>query len=231
MDNKFLQQIWDVIDKTGDKYRIKTTATAAESAFFEGESGLLIGHCKAIIESFCKSLLDEKNIEYPSGSNIGWLAKRAVQSLGAAQGVDNEKKAREAFKSLITSFANNLEVAAKGIGELRNDFCPLAHGKSNIHKPLDIHYGEFVARQTDSIVGFLYELVVNHRVLEPEIAFHEQVEFNEYLDDEFVSTEIYGDTYFPSEILYNIKPEKYKDALKDFRSDEGEPEAVADPEE
>lgn len=217
MSDKFLVQIWDVVDRSGDKYRFRTTATAAEAAYQEQESGLLIGHCKAIIEGFCKSLLDEKGIEYPGDSKIGWLAKRAIQALDVAQGVENEKKARDAFKSLITSFAANMEVAAKAVGELRNDFCPLAHGKSNIHKPLDIHYAEFIGRQTDSLVGFIYELAVNHRVLEPELAFQDNSDFNDYLDDEFEPTVIYDDTYLPSEILYNLKTDKYRDALKDFR--------------
>lgn len=220
MADKFFSQIWDVIDRTGDKFRIRITASAAESAYSDKESGLMIGHCKAIIESFCKSLLDEKGIDYPGDSKIQWLAKRAVQALDVGQGVENEKKARQAFKGLITSFANNLEAAAQGIGELRNDFCPLAHGRSNIHTPLDMHYAEFVGRQTDSIIGFIFELLNNHRILEPPVAFQDNPGFNDYLNDEFTAAEIYGDSYLPAEILYNLKPDKYKEALKEYQPDD-----------
>jgi len=222
MADRFFSQIWDVIDRTGDKFRIRITTIAAETAYAEKESGLMIGHCKALIESFCKSLLDEKGGEYPDDSKISRLAKSAVQALDVAQGVENEKKAREAFKGLITSFANNLEVTAQSIGALRNDFCPLAHGRSNIHKPLDMHYAEFVGRQTDSIVGFIYELLINHQVLEPPVAFQDNPKFNDYVNDEFEAIEIYGDTFLPAEILYNLKPDKYKEALKEYQADDSE---------
>jgi len=216
MADRLLPKTWEIVERTADRYRLKTTVVATESAFIEKETGLVIGHCKAIIESFCKSILDERGKEYDSNPSVGKLAKQAVTVLEVGKGAENEKKTREAFKRLVTGFASNLESAVQGIGELRNDFCPLAHGKSNSHVPLDVHYAEFLAKQADSLVGFIYELKENYLLIEPEDPIFADADFDEYLNDEFHAVEIYEDTYLPSEILFSVKPEKYKDALDEY---------------
>ena len=216
MADRLLPKTWEIVERTADRYRLKTTVVATESAFIEKETGLVIGHCKAIIESFCKSILDECGKEYDSNPSVGKLAKQAVTVLEVGKGAENEKKTREAFKRLVTGFASNLESAVQGIGELRNDFCPLAHGKSNSHVPLDVHYAEFLAKQADSLVGFIYELKENYLLIEPEDPIFADADFDEYLNDEFHAVEIYEDTYLPSEILFSVKPEKYKDALDEY---------------
>ena len=77
-------------------------------------------------------------------------------------------------------------------------------------------YAEFVVRQTDSIVSFIYHLLENYRIMEPELVFREQEEFNSFVDETYNSIDIFGDTYLPSDILYQLKPEAYKKALSDF---------------
>ncbi len=153
---------------------------------------------------------------------MGWLAKNAIQALDVAKGVENEKKAREAFKKLITGFARSFEIAAQAIGELRNDFCPLAHGKSSTHTRLDLSYAEFVAKQTDAIIGFIYELYINHKILKHEIAYQDNEEFNEYLNEEFGKLEIYEDDYWCAEILYQVNKEKYEIALGEYKEQKEE---------
>ncbi len=222
MADKLLEKSWEQIDSLGDKFRIQTTVSAAESAYVDGESGLVIGHCKAIVEGMCKTILDEKSIKYANNSKVSWLAKKAIHSLGVADGVENEKKARDAFKSLVSSFAHHFEIAAKAIGELRNDFCPLSHGKPATHKPLDLSYAEFIAMQTDAIVGFIYALYVNHKVLKPDTSYNESQKFNEYLNDEFGVIEIYGDSYLSSDILYQLNTEKYEQARDEYKEQKEE---------
>lgn len=200
----------DVIKKTSDRYRIRTTVTAAESAYVERETGLLIGHSKALVEAICKSILDEYKKEYPADIKIGKLAKKAVDIFELGKGLNNEKKTIEAFKKIINSAASHFETAVQGIGELRNDFCPLAHGKSANHIPLDLHYAEFIAKQADSIIGFIYDLRESFVTAKPKVGPIKNSDFNTFLDDEFDSVDIYGNTYLPSEILFNVAPDEYQ---------------------
>lgn len=222
MADRVLIKTWEQINISGDKFLIRASVSVIESAYIDNESGLVIGHCKAIIERICKSILDEKSVEYSGNSKVAWLAKNAIQALDIAKGVENEKKAREAFKKLISSFATNFETAAQAIGELRNDFCPLAHGKSTAHTPLDMSYAEFIAKQTDAIIGFIYDLYVNQKILEPDVIYHEKEEFNDYLNDEYGSIEIYGDIYLSSEILYQVNDKKYEQALDEYNEQKEE---------
>ena len=222
MTDRLLQSTWSAIERSGDRFSIRATVSAIESAYSDGESGLVVGHCKEIVEGICKSILDENSISYAVDSKVGWLAKNAIQALDVAKGVENEKKAREAFKKLITGFANNFEIAAQAIGELRNDFCPLAHGKSSTHIPLDLSYAEFVAKQADAIIGFIYELYINHKILKPDIAYQDNEDFNEYLNDEYGKLEIYGDDYWCAEILYQVNKEKYEIALNEYKEQKEE---------
>jgi hypothetical protein len=220
MEGKLLIKTMAIIGNTGDIFGIRRTAIAVESAYSERESGLMIGHCKSLIEAICKSILDERKVQYTGDSKVGKLAKLAVSSLDIAQGVENEKKAIQAFKKLINSFANNIEAAVQGIGELRNDFCPLAHGKSNTHISLDVSYAEFIAHQTDSLISFIYELRQSYLTIKPNVEVMADAEFDEYINEEFDSVTIIDDIYLPSEILFNINPDKYKLSCELFKENE-----------
>ncbi len=218
MDNKYFRRTWAVIELTEDRYNIEATTIAVETALVEGQSGLVIGGCKALIESFCKSILREKNISFSPDLDVGPLAKLAIGALGVGNGVDNERKAREAFMKLVSSFTNTLTVATQVIGELRNEFCPISHGKSADHKSLDIHYAEFVASQSDALVGFVYQLRMSREVLAPTDPPLRDGGFDSFLDDQFGERTIFEDVYFASEVLFNVNPSRYRDALADYKA-------------
>lgn len=213
MEDILLPRSKEIIDLTADRYHINRTVQAAEAAYTDKESGLIIGFSKSLVEGVCKSTLDEHRIEYPSDIKVGKLAKIAVGSFGVKKGLENERKTAEAFKKMISSAANHLETAVQGIGELRNDFCPLAHGKSSNHTPLDLHYAKFIAKQSDSIVGFIFDLRESYVSAEPYVEPVRDTDFDEFLNDEFEPVVIYGNTFLPSEILFNVAPEEY---LKNF---------------
>ncbi|WP_444895723.1 abortive infection family protein [Microbulbifer sp. SSSA005] len=205
----------DIIDRTADRYRLERTFLAAELAYDEKETGLLIGHSKALVEAVCKSILDEYKTEYASDIKVGKLAKKTMDVFEVGKGLDNKKKTTEAFKKIINSSASHFETAVQGIGELRNDFCPLAHGKSANHVPLDIHYAEFIAKQADSIVGFIYDLRESYITAEPKSEPVRDSDFDAFLDDEFDSVVIYENTYLPSEILFNVAPNEYQKVFEE----------------
>lgn len=215
MTTEIFHRTREVIDKTSDRYRLKRTLIALETAYSEKESGLVVGLSKSLVEGLCKSLLDEYQKDYPSDIKVGKLAKKTMDVFDVCHGVENEKKAIEAFKKMINGAASHFEVAVQGIGELRNEFCPLAHGKSSHHIPLDFHYAEFLAKQADSIVGFIYDLRESYVTEKPKEAPVRDSEFDSFLDEEFESIQIYEDTYFPSEILFNVAPDIYQRAFEE----------------
>lgn len=222
MATPVLVKLTEAIDQHNDRFRLKRTVSAIEAAYADEESGLVIGQCKSTLESICKSILDDFGVEYEADIKIQKLAKTCLKSLELAPGVESEKKAREAFNKLIGSYTHSVELAAQALGELRNDFCPLAHGRSSGHKPLDFVYADLIARQTDAVVSFIHELYFSYKTFEPELALQDNPGLNEFIDESHEPAYIFEDTYLPHEILFNMNQQRYKAALTDYRENESE---------
>ncbi|RCS73063.1 abortive infection family protein [Vibrio casei] len=216
MNINLMPQVQELNLLTKNKYRMSSTIQSIQTAFDEGQSGMVVGQCKSLIESFAKSILDEFKVPYEKDIAVGKLVKKALHSLGVGENTDNPKKTREAYLKFVVSFGSNIESAVKGIGELRNDFCPLAHGRSIYQQNLDVSYALFIANQTDSLVWFIHELRV--RALEPkEEEYIQDPDFDEYLNDSHEAIDILGDTYIPSEILWHVNPDVYQKAVADYK--------------
>jgi len=208
-----LPQTWEIIETTADHFKIRAFVKAIDAAMDEGESGLVIGQCKGLLDSVCKSILVQKNIGFQENANSNELAKLVVNALGVAKGVENNRKAKEAFKRMVSSVANTVTNAVKSINELRNDFCPVAHGRANNHTPLDMHYAKYIAGYVDGTIAFIYQLWSNTEEYIEPINYELNKEFNDELDDLYEPYQLLSDTYLPSEIIFNLKPDQYRDLL------------------
>lgn len=204
------------VDASGDRYNLKRTILAINNSLIEGESGFVVGQCKALIESLCKSTLKEQQLNIDPNISIGKLAKKAVTALGIENTGNQDQKTREAFIKLINAFALQLENAASAIGTLRNEYCPLAHGRGREEPQLHMIYAHLIASQTDSLAAFILELIDQHRNFVPEISFTENEDYNEYLFEEYGELDIFGDLYQAPEVLFKINPAKYKIGLGEY---------------
>ncbi|PSW30465.1 hypothetical protein C9J21_18605 [Photobacterium phosphoreum] len=230
MMHKLMLLSSELVELNQNKYRMKATIEAIQGAYQDQESGIVIGQCKSLIESFSKSILDEFGEAYESSSSIARLTKKAVKALSAGNLAENSTKTKQAYLKLVTSFSNNIETAVQGIGELRNDFCPLAHGRSVYQDKLDMSYAVFIANQTDSLVWFMHELRL--RAFAPkDIIIERDTEHDELLDDTYNSVDILGDTYLPSEILWHVNPDKYHKSLCAAKEEQASSEEKIQPEE
>jgi hypothetical protein len=205
------------IEVKGDAYGLKRTISAINSSLQDGESGLVVGQCKALIERLCKSILKEQSIEVDASITMGKLAKKTVSALGIEQTGNKDQKTREAFIKLVNSFTSQLENAASSIGTLRNDYCPLAHGRAHNEPQLHMIYAQLVASQTDSLATFVLELIEQHRNFVPEIVFSEHDEFNEYLYEQYGELDIFGDLYQAPDVLFSLNPAAYRRGLEEFQ--------------
>jgi len=222
MDSGIMRNSESLIRESPDRYKLTRTITAINAGFKDNESGLVIGQCKALVESLCKSILSENSIDIEANISVGKLAKKAGAAIGIGNEYGEDQKTKEAFIKLINSFTLSLENAISSIGTLRNEYCPLAHGRSSDQKPLHMLYAEFVASQTDALIVFFLNLIEHKKNFVPEINFSENEDFNEYLVEEFGEIEIYGDTYQAPDILYQMNVPKYKTALSEYRTGGGD---------
>ena len=217
MSEVLFQRAREIIDSTADRYRMKHTVLAAESAYEEKESGLVIGHSKALVEGICKSMLSEYQTEYLDHLTLAKLAKKTMGIFEVAKGVEKEQKTAQAFKKIVGSSAAHFVATIDGLGTLRNEFCPLAHGRDLNHVTLDLHYAYFIAKQADSITGFIYDLRESYISTEPNSKPTKDAEFDDFLDYEFNSVAIYENIYLPSEILFNVSPDDYQKTLEEHK--------------
>lgn len=205
------------IDTKGDAYELKRTISAINSSLQDGESGLVVGQCKALIERLCKSVLKEKQIDIEAGISLGKLAKKAISALGVEQTGNKDQKTREAFIKLVNSFTSQLENAASSIGTLRNEYCPLAHGRAHDEPKLHMIYAQLIASQTDSLATFILELIEQHKYFVTEIIYSEHEDFNDYLYEQFGELDIFGDLYQAPDVLFNLNPEAYRRGLEEHQ--------------
>ena len=76
-----------------------------------------------------------------------------------------------------------------------------------------------VVRHVDAMAAFIMELYFNnpYKVADVEVFNSDQKEsFNEQIDDEFGDIKIYGDNYLAHNILEELNPDKYKEALREY---------------
>ncbi|WP_447077810.1 abortive infection family protein [Shewanella algae] len=222
MDSGIMRNSELLIRESPDRYKLTRTITAINAGIKDNESGLVIGQCKALVESLCKSILSENSIDIEANISVGKLAKKAGTVIGVGNEYGEDQKTKEAFIKLINSFTLSLENAISSIGTLRNEYCPLAHGRSSDQKPLHMLYAEFVASQTDALIVFFLNLIEHKKNFVPEVNFSENEDFNEYLVEEFGEIEIYGDKYQAPDILYQMNAPKYKTALSEYRTGGGD---------
>lgn len=71
MSNQIIINALAYIDNSTDRYKLKRTVLAINSAYADGESGLIVGQCKSLVEGLCKSILDESKIPVEADINLG----------------------------------------------------------------------------------------------------------------------------------------------------------------
>jgi hypothetical protein len=89
---------------------------------------LAIGTAKEFVESICKTILDERSIEYDTKDDLPALVKKSTKALRlTAEDISDDAKAAKTIKRML----NNLGTIVQGSAELRNAY-GTGHGKSKI---------------------------------------------------------------------------------------------------
>ncbi len=99
--------------------------TAMESSI-ETTPHIAIGIAKELIETCCKSILEERNILYDKNWDLPRLMKETTKLLKLTpDDISNEVKAASSIKQILGSLSS----VVQGIGELRNEYGS-GHGKN-----------------------------------------------------------------------------------------------------
>ena len=165
---------------------------------------------KSILESISKTILADKGIPYAPDSKVGYLAKKAFESLPVFSKLS--EKDFDSAKSILGSFENITRV----IGEFRNIHGFFSHGKDIQSEKFDRYLVELTISSSDLLSSFLIVSHAEDLKDRSRVYYEENDEFNRYIDE---TSEEYpvvrGIQLSPSRALFS-DIEAYKEELLFF---------------
>lgn len=162
---------------------------------------------KGILESVSKTILEDKGIAYAPDSNVGFLVKKAFESLPVFSKL--AEKDLDSAKSILGSFENITRV----IGEFRNGYGFFSHGQDLQSEKFDRYLVELTISSSDLLASFLIVSHAEDLKDRNRVYYEENDEFNRYIDE---TSEEYpvvrGIQLSPSRALFS-DTEAYKEEL------------------
>lgn len=117
------------------------------------DTELAIGTAKELVETCCKSILNECNIDFSKNDDLPKLVKSTVQQLELTPAdIPDNAKASKTIKRLLS----NLASITQGVAELRNQY-GTGHGKSGKNKGLQARHAKLAVGAASTLAVFLAE--------------------------------------------------------------------------
>jgi len=189
----------------------------------KSDPGVIFDHAKSLIETTCKTIFKEMGKTADENWSVQQLASFTLSAVvripaGHPDPKNAKKKIETALKGLVG--------VVHGLGELRNLEGEIGHGQEADRPTLNSCHAEFAARAADTVIKFLVESHRNGQQedgVEPPLSYFEHPEFNDYTDELHPPVSIFQGQYKPSDVLYQLDLQTYKDALAEFLNEpEGE---------
>ena len=112
-----------------------------------------IGKSKELIESCCKTILEENGESYEKGWSVIELVKATTKCLDiTADSINEDQPAGDTIKRILHS----LSAIAGGIAELRNPYGS-GHGKSDNYQGLSIRHAKLAVGSSVTLVEYLWD--------------------------------------------------------------------------
>src|SRR5207237_4400727 len=102
--------------------------------------------------------------------------------------------------------------------ELLNTHGVASHRKEESRPKMVSIQALLSAQTTDAIVGFFHQLHLQDRAQADgtKLAYRDNAEFNEYVDEANEPVRIFDLKYQPSDVLFNVDLEAYRTLLNEF---------------
>lgn len=146
-----LHQLKSVTEPFGSEYIAKQIERMEDSV--QSDPALAIGTAKELIETCCKSILNELGKEISDSIDISSLTKQTLKELHLVpDAVDDASRGKKA----VTRILQNLGQVGNNIAELRNLY-GTGHGKSHTAKGLQPRHAKLAIGSAATLVTFLFE--------------------------------------------------------------------------
>lgn len=122
-------------------------------ASIDSDPELAIGTSKELVETICKTILTDRQVEFSKSDKFPSLVKKTVRVLNLApDDIDDRVKAIETIRQLLS----NLSAISNGLAELRNPYGS-GHGKDGKHRGLQPRHARLAAGAGITLATFLFE--------------------------------------------------------------------------
>lgn len=112
-----------------------------------------IGLAKELIESCCKTILDDFGIAYDGSDNVSQLTKKTMDALSLLpENIQATAQEEDAIKSVL----GNLRAIPTKIAEIRNPFGS-GHGKSASFRGLEARHAQLAIGSSITFVDFVWD--------------------------------------------------------------------------
>lgn len=111
-----------------------------------------IGKAKELIESCCKTIMEERKVQFSQDDSIGQLTRKVMKLLKVTpHNIDDKLPVAEAMKKIL----GNLSAIAEGMATLRNNYGS-GHGKPASYKGLEERHAKLAVGSSITLVEFLW---------------------------------------------------------------------------
>lgn len=129
-----------------------------------GDPDLAIGTAKELVETCCKTILQEKSIQSPTNADLPQLLRLTCKNLSLIpQDIPDKAKAADTIKRLLS----NLGTIGQGLAELRN-LHGTGHGKVAKTKGLTPRHAKLAVGAASTLAVFLIETYLEQRSTQPK---------------------------------------------------------------
>jgi len=203
----------------GGMLHIEEQVKALELAVVEN-TGLAFDLAKTLVESTCKTILTERGGTFEKEDDLPKVFKAATLTVPFLPvAMLSDPGARKSLQQTLSG----LNTALQGVCELRNAYGFASHGSDGPRPLMEGVQALLVAQAADAIIGFLYRV---HRqdLSRPRtvlLEYGRNPEFNEWLDEQCEPVCILSlPPYQPSDVLFNVDQEAYRDLLADYEAED-----------
>lgn len=204
-----------ILERSEGAIQIKQQITAIEDAVHDSPA-LVFDLAKALVETVCKTILDDLDVDYNNNFDGPKLLRKSLSSLQLfPSGHESPSKVTKSIRRTV----NGLMTTLRGLCELRTREGMASHGREAFSANLEPVQALLAARAADTVATFLWNVHKSYSpVGRPEkILYEDNNEFNDWVDEiHEPPVMIFELVYKHSEILFRVDRQAYKDVLQEY---------------
>jgi Abortive infection C-terminus len=205
-----------VLELAGGAVHIEQQVIAIERAALEAPH-LTFDLARALIESVCKTILGDRGVPDADSKGLKDLLRKTYDQVQLVpEGALDRVQTVEALRQTM----ERLDDVIACLSRLRKGEGLASHGRGGFTGPLDWIHGELAARAADAVVCFLYKAhKANWTRSRPQREeYGDRQAFNGWIDEQNEPVKIFELQYLPSEVLFFVDHEAYRNLLPEFEA-------------